>query len=852
MHYRKFGTDFTEALQRLTMHSHTDISYKSNAADKFVEVLLPLPLMATFTYKVPVADVSHIDIGFRVIVPFGKRKFYTGIVVGFPPAAPEGFEVKEIALILDNSPVVRHPQFKFWNWLSDYYLCAPGDVFKAALPAGLKLESETFVELNPDYDNISAPEYQLSANEVCIVQQLSHNGAMSVNAICTKLNEVRGVASLVNRMIEQGVLIISEKLVERYRPRIESFVEFAINPENISDAFNLVKGAKKQEHLLLAMLELSGFTRGITKEVLKSDVLKRADASPAILTAIVKKGILRIIKKETDRFKFTGSATGKLPVLSAGQSRALDKIHKSWLTKQVTLLHGVTSSGKTELYMHLINYVLNHGEQCLMLVPEIALTTQLTRRMQEVFGDKVIIYHSRFTDNERVDIWKRLLNDNSPRLIIGARSAVFLPFFKLGLVIVDEEHDASYKQFDPAPRYNGRDTAIVLASMHGAKTLLGSATPAIDTYHKAITGKFGLVSLTERYGDVQLPEISIVDMKQAFRSKNTKGTFAYDTEKIAKDALSNGGQVIFFQNRRGYAPLARCKQCAWVPKCEQCDVALTYHANIRQLQCHYCGSMYPLPTVCPQCKEPAIEILGYGTERVEEEVAKLFPDRKMLRMDLDTTRNKHAYEQIIDDFSDKKADILVGTQMVTKGLDFGGVEMVGVLNADALINFPDFRSSERAFNMLEQVSGRAGRRAGVKGTVVIQTYQPSHYVLSYVKSHNYEGFYTHEIEERRRFYYPPFTRVIYMYIKHRDPAKLRQIAEEYAAKLRELFGNRVFGPEEPAVGRVQGLYIRKIMLKIETGASMTKVKELLRGTYLGMHSIPYMKSATVYYDVDPY
>lgn len=815
----------------------------------YLEVLLPLPLNTTFTYRVPPEMYASVEIGYRVIVPFGKKKFYTGIVTAILNSPPSQVEIKDIAMVLDTSPVVCHPQMKLWDWVSEYYLCAPGEVYKAALPTGLKLESETFVEANPDYDIAEMPfAIPLEAE---IYQLLDHEGALAIHGIADKFDGRRGVTSTVNRMIEKGSLIISEKLMERYRARHETFVSFNITRERISDAFALTKGAKKQELLLLAMLELTGFSRGGTDDVSRDELLKRADVSPSILSAIAKKGIVTIFKKEINRFKFTGTATGKLPELSPAQSKALDEIHKSWLDRQVSLLHGVTSSGKTEIYIHLINYVLRKGDQVLMLVPEIALTTQLTRRLQHVFGEKVIIYHSRFTDNERVDIWKKLLQGKEPAVIIGARSAVFLPFKKLGLVIVDEEHDQSYKQFDPAPRYNGRDTAIVLASMHGAKTLLGSATPAVDTYFKALNGKFGLVKLTERYGYVSLPEIRIVDMKHAFRTKNMRGAFATDTISIAKEALDRDGQIILFQNRRGYAPLARCKQCAWVPRCEHCDVALTYHAHLRQLQCHYCGAVYPLPSVCPQCKEPAIEILGYGTERIEEEVEEIFPSYKMMRMDLDTTRNKNSYEQIIGDFSERKAQILVGTQMVTKGLDFKGVEMVGVLNADSLINFPDFRSNERTFNMLEQVAGRAGRRTGTHGLVIIQTYQPAHHVLSYVRSHDYEAYYHQEIEERRKFFYPPFTRIIYLYMKHRDPSRLRAVADAYASKLRALFGQRVFGPEEPVVGRIQGLYIRKIMLKIEANASMSKIKELLRHTYIDMHSMPQMKGTLVYYDVDP-
>lgn len=816
----------------------------------YVEVILPLPLHTTFTYRVPDDLKGEIGVGFRVIVPFGRKKFYTAIVVGIPNLPPAGMEVKEVAMVLDSYPVVRHPQLRLWQWIADYYLSAVGDVFKAALPAGLKIENETFVEVNPDFDFVEMPV--TDPREAEVVQLLDHEGSLSVNALSAKVSFDKGVEALVNRMIERGALVISEKLVERYRVRHETYVALNVMREELPEAFSRVKGAKKQETLLLAMLEMSGFQRGDAREVSRAALLERAGVAASILTALEKKGVLRTYKKEVSRFRFIGKADGKLPHLSEAQSKALDEIHKSWLGKDVTLLHGVTSSGKTEIYIHLINFVLSRGDQALYLVPEIALTTQLTRRLQEVFGERVIIYHSKFSDNERVDIWRKLLRDSKPVVVIGARSSVFLPFAKLGLVIVDEEHESSYKQFDPAPRYNARDVAVVLAGMHGAKTLLGSATPSVETYHKALNGKFGLVNLAVRYNDVELPEIRIVDMRRARQAGELKGTFARETEEMLHEALKHGSQVIMFQNRRGYAPLARCKQCAWTPRCEQCDVALTYHSHLRQLQCHYCGAVYPLPKVCPECKEPAIEIIGYGTERVEEEVAERFPGQKMLRMDLDTTRNKDSYARIIDDFSAGKARILVGTQMVTKGLDFGGVETVAVLNADAIINFPDFRSTERAFNMLEQVSGRAGRRAGNRGTVVVQTWQPEHPVLKFVVNHDYAGYFAREIAERQKCFYPPFTRVIYMYIKHRDPARLRSISDIYASRLRALLGNRVFGPVEPAVARVQGLYIRKIMLKVEVNASMQKVKEILRNTYIEMHDLPQMKGTVVYYDVDPY
>lgn len=816
---------------------------------EYVEVLVPLPLHAVFTYRLPSHLIGNVGVGHRVIVPFGTKKFYTAIVTGFANLPPANMEVKEVALLLDNAPVLRHPQLKLWRWIADYYLAAVGDVYKAALPAGLKIESETFVEVNPDY-NI-AENAPITERETEIYQLLSHEGAMTTGAIANKLKH-RGAASTVNAMVDRGILIVAEKLNERYRPRYEQLVEACFDAASLSDAFAAVKGAPKQEKLLLAFLDLSGLQQGKNIPVKREQLLERAAVLPSILTAVTGKGLLKLTKREANRFKFSGTPSGQLPRLSEAQMDALDAIHLSWKEKDITLLHGVTSSGKTEIYIHLINFVLNRGDQVLMLVPEIALTTQLTRRLQKVFGNAVVIYHSKFTDSERVDIWKRLLHSNEPLVIIGARSAVFLPFAHLGLVIVDEEHESSYKQFDPAPRYNGRDVAMVLAKMHGAKTLLGSATPSVETYYKAATGKFGLVSLTTRYGNVALPRIEVMDMNRMRREKSIKGTFATDTLRLAHEVLDRGSQIILFQNRRGYAPLARCRQCAWVPRCEQCDVALTYHSHLRQLQCHYCGAVYPLPKVCPQCHEPAIEIIGYGTERVEEEVEANFKGKRILRMDLDSTRSKDAYANIIDNFSEGKAQILVGTQMVTKGLDFAGVEMVGILNADSLINMPDFRASERAFNMLEQVSGRSGRRENQQGVVVIQSYQPSHPIISFVRQHDFQGFFNHEIEQRKAFAYPPFSRIIYIYLKHRDIAALKSITGIYADYLRKLFGTRVFGPEEPLVGRIQGLFIRKIMLKVEVNASMAKVKELLRQAIVDLSGIKEMRSAQIYYDVDPF
>lgn len=818
----------------------------------YAEVILPLPLQSTFTYHIPDELNGKIKIGHRVIVPFGMKKFYTGIVSSLSPIAPQGYEIKDIFSILEDYPIIKHPQQKLWQWIADYYMCTIGDVFKAAIPAGLKVESETFVELNPDFE--ISDENGLNEREIIISQTLDHNGKLTPGEIERKTG-FKNCGMIISRMIEKGAVIISEKLVERYRTLTETYVKLNFDAKDstkLHEAFDKIKRAKKQTNALLTLIHLSDASRRDSelREVTRTELIERSASTTTIINALAESGLIEIYKKEINRFRFDGKPSGILPQLSEAQNNALDEIHRSFFNHDISLLHGVTSSGKTEIYIHLINHILRQGNQALYLVPEIALTTQLTHRLQRVFGDKVVIYHSRFSDNERVDIWKRLLLNHEPCVVIGARSSIFLPFDKLGLIIVDEEHEASYKQYDPAPRYNARDAAILLASMHGAKTLLGSATPSIETYYKASNGKFGLITLSERYEGVKLPSIKIIDILDARKKYAMTGSIANETINITRNSLDNGEQSILFHNRRGFAPIARCKQCAWVPRCSNCDVSLTYHKRLNQLVCHYCGSVTPLPNICPACKEPAIEIHGFGTERIEDEIQALFPEKKILRMDLDTTRSKDGYANIIDDFSHRKADILVGTQMVTKGLDFAGVSSVGVLNADTLINYPDFRSAERAFNMLEQVAGRAGRR-DTEGTVAVQTTQPSHPVITHLLNHDYMGFYNHEIAERQQFNYPPFTRLIYIYLKHREADTLVELATIYSNRLRQLFGSRVFGPEEPTVSRIQSLYIRKIMLKIEPQASIKKVKEILTNEYNIMRQNPRMKSLTVYYDVDP-
>ncbi|MFI3240389.1 MAG: primosomal protein N' [Bacteroidales bacterium] len=822
---------------------------------KYVDVILPLPLYSPFTYSIPedMLDGS-VKIGSRVLVQFGRKKFYTAIVIMLHDNAPQGYEVKDIVSILDEYPIIKYPQLKLWEWISQYYLCSLGEVYKAALPAGLKVESETYIMANPEFEFVAGSDELLSEREMIVLSLVRSQARVQIMEI-ERATGLKRVEATVSSLIEKDALYVSERIKDNYRPKSETYVILTIEQgdnEGLNNCFSSVKQAKRQETLLLAYLELSQFMRkGELKMVRKSELLSRADVSVAILNAMVTKGLMRLYKQEVNRFAAGALTPMELPKLSEAQEVAYKSICRAFIDRNITLLHGVTSSGKTEIYIHLIEQILRQNKQVLYLVPEIALTTQLTIRLQRVFGDKVLIYHSKFSDNERVDIWKRLLNSNESFLVIGARSAIFLPYTNLGLVIVDEEHESSYKQHDPAPRYNGRNVAMVLASMHGAKTVLGSATPSVESYHNATTGKYGFVELNSRYEDIQMPEIRIVDLKVARKKRELRGIFSKPLLEACQSALADDKQIILFQNRRGYAPMATCKECAWIPKCENCDVSLTYHKYTNTLTCHYCGFSYTLPTICPACKQPTIEVVGYGTERIEDDIEGVFPESKILRMDLDTTRSKTAYDKIIDGFSNKRYQILVGTQMLSKGLDFDGVSLVGVMNSDSMLNFPDFRAHERAFNMLEQVAGRAGRK-GAQGLVYIQSSTPAHPLFKYLINHDYKGYFQEEIGERQKFGYPPFRKLIYIYMKHRDNNILSDLAVRYCNMLIQIFGERVLGPEEPIVSRVKLYHIRQIMLKMENEASMIKVKRILRDIYENMLKIdPRMKGVVIYYDVDP-
>lgn len=818
---------------------------------RFAQVILPLPLFSSFSYSVPQEMEENITIGSRVLVQFGKKKFYTGIVESFSQTPPGNFEIKPIMALLDEAPVIRYPQLKLWEWISSYYLCSMGDVFKAAIPTGLKPESESWVSLNPDYE---LPENKhFTEREAIVIQLLEGEKKMKLSEVEERLSLKK--STLISKMLDKGILEIAETVSSRYRPKTVTCVGLEIkrdDPEALHSVMDSVGRARQQEKALMAFLDLSGWmqTDKKLKEVTRESLLEKSGVSQAVVNALRDKGIFSIYKKSINRFNLPVDDTVNLSPLSVLQKKALDDIVESWQQKGVVLFRGVTGSGKTEIYTHLIQSALAQGNQALFLVPEISLTTQLTDRLRAVFGNRLIVYHSRFSDNDRVDIWKKLLNTNEPYVIIGARSSVFLPFARLGLVIVDEEHEASFKQYDPAPRYNARDTAIVLAKMHGAKTLLGTATPSIESYYKALTGKYGLVELEKRYDDSPLPDVEIVDMSRQRKERLNAGILSSNLVAATKKALEEEKQVIMFQNRRGFAPVVVCKACGWTPKCENCDVSLVYHKHSDSLHCHYCGYSIKNPAICPACGENAIDVFGHGTERIEEEISKEFPETRISRMDLDTTRNKDRYEDIISDFSNQNTDILVGTQMVSKGLDFEKVKVVGVLNADTLLNFPDFRSNERGFNMLEQVAGRAGRRKE-KGLVVVQTTDVKNPILSYVKRHDYLAYYEEEIKQRRELNYPPFSKLIMVYIKNKDAIIGEAAAKLYADALRDVFGERILGPEKPFVSRVATFYLQQIMIKIENGASMPKVKSILRSIYESLARDSRIKSSVIYYDVDP-
>ena len=754
----------------------------------FVDVILPLPLDGVFTYSVPSSLEEQVRMGLRVLVPLGRNKTYVGIISSVHHQAPEGYQVKDILQVLDVSPILLDSQLKLWKWIADYYMSPIGEVYKAALPSGLKAE-------------------------------------------------------------------------DGYRPKTELYIRLTEkfqNEQALHVALNMLQRADKQLTAFIDYLALSHWDslNGQTcqepvVEITRDELINSSHASLTTVNALVKRGLLETYEREVGRLNSGGEPhLENIKPLSSAQQDAYNQIQFSFLKKNVTLLHGVTSSGKTEIYIHLIRQALEQKKQVLYLLPEIALTVQIMQRLQHVFGNRLGIYHSKYSDAERVEIWQKQLSKNPYDVILGARSAVLLPFQNLGLVIIDEEHETSYKQQDPAPRYHARSTAIVLAQMFGAKTLLGTATPSLESYHNAKTGKYGQVALQERYKGIELPEIQIVDIKDLQRRKMMNGPFSPLLLSKAREALERGEQVILFQNRRGYAPMIECKQCGWVPHCQHCDVSLTLHRNLNQLTCHYCGYTYQVPTECPACGCKELRTKGYGTEKIEAEVQDIFPEARIARMDLDTTRSRQAYERIISDFSAGRTNILIGTQMVSKGLDFDKVSVVGILNADSMLNYPDFRAYEHAFMMMAQVSGRAGRK-GKRGLVILQTKSPDLPIISQVVRNDYPAFYQSLIAERQQFHYPPYYRLVYVYLKHRQDSLVESASIELGSRLRQWFGARVLGPDKPAVAKVKSLSIRKLVLKLELGLNMSDVRKYLALAQQQMLQDKRYSSLQIYFDVDP-
>ena len=731
---------------------------------------------------------GQVQRGFRVLVPLGRNKTYVGVISDIHNKAPEGYQTKDILQVLDVSPILLDSQLKLWQWIADYYMSPLGEVYKAALPSGLKAEdgfrpkTELYIRLTDKFKNEQA-------------------------------------------------LHVALNMLQRAGKQLTAFVDYLALSH-----WDTLSGQTCQEPVV---------------EITRDELINSSHASIQTLNALVKRGLLETYELEVGRLNHGGDPhLENIKPLSSVQQDAYNQIQFSFLKKNVTLLHGVTSSGKTEIYIHLIRQALEQKKQVLYLLPEIALTVQIMQRLQHVFGNRLGIYHSKYSDAERVEIWQKQLSRHPYDVILGARSAVLLPFQNLGLVIIDEEHETSYKQQDPAPRYHARSAAIVLAQMFGAKTLLGTATPSLESYHNAKTGKYGLVTLQERYKGIELPEIQIVDIQDLQRRKMMNGPFSPLLLAKTREALERGEQVILFQNRRGYAPMIECKQCGWVPHCQHCDVSLTFHRNFNQLTCHYCGFTYQVPTECPACGCKELRTKGYGTEKIEAEVQDIFPEARIARMDLDTTRSRQAYERIISDFSAGRTNILIGTQMVSKGLDFDKVSVVGILNADSMLNYPDFRAYEHAFMMMAQVSGRAGRK-GKRGLVILQTKSPGLPILDQVVRNDYPAFYQSLIAERQQFHYPPYYRLVYVYLKHRQDALVESASIEMSSRLRQLFGARVLGPDKPAVAKVKSLSIRKLVLKCEFGLNMADVRKYLALAQQQMLQDKRYSTLQIYFDVDP-
>lgn len=822
----------------------------------FAEILLPLPVPGTFTYRVPFALNEKIKVGQRVTVQFGKRRVYAGLVLALHQRPPQKGIPKYILSILDEKPLVNALQFRFWKWISDYYMSTLGEVMSVALPSAFRLSSESKVVLAPDF----VPDREtLNESEYRLTEALLQKNSLTIGEVA-KFVGYQKVLPLLKTMIERRLIAMEEELKQQYKPKKTKMIKLV--PDYFEEAAmqdlmdRLGKKAHKQLELVMGFISLSGFPPKKDFAIAKAELLAKTKVSAAALKALVEKGVFSLEEKIVSRFTEERSEKEDSFDLSPVQQKAYRLLTEQMKQHLVVLLHGVTSSGKTELYIKLIEDTLKNKKQVLYLLPEIALTTQIIHRLRRHFGDEIGVYHSRYNQNERAEVWENIAGIQKRgvhkpyRVILGPRSAMFLPFKNLGLVIVDEEHDASYKQFDPAPRYNARDAAIYMAKLHGAKVVLGSATPAIETYFNAKNGKYGLISLNERFGGVKMPEILVVNMKEEKRRRLLKSHFSSVLLAHIKQALEKQQQVILFQNRRGFSVRIECENCNWVPQCKNCDVTMTYHKNQELLKCHYCGYSRPVPAVCEVCGSPHLVMQGFGTEKVEEELSLLMPEAHIDRMDLDTTRSKNAFQRIIYNFENRKTDILAGTQMVTKGLDFDNVQVVGILSADNMLSFPDFRAHEHSFQLMEQVSGRAGRK-DKQGTVIIQTWQPGHPIIQDVVRHDYISMYERQLAERLRFRYPPYYRLVIIKLKHKDQGKLNMAAAELARDMKTRFGSLVYGPEYPMVSRIKNWYIKQIMLKISRNARLAEQKTLLKEILDNFKSHTSVKSVLVQVDVDP-
>lgn len=822
----------------------------------FIDVILPLSLPNLFTYRLPEVLNNDIQIGQRAVVPFGRGgKLYSALVKHIHNTPPSEYQAKYVESLLDDKPIVNEKQLKHWDWIADYYIANPGDVFSAALPGALKLASETKILINNEYEGDATND--LTDQEYQIYEALEIRNILNLQEI-SEILSIKNVHKIVKSLIEKRAIVVEEDLKRKYKAKLIPYVrltEFANEEKNLEQIFKEITRAKKQLDTLISFIKLSDRYADEPKEVKKIELQKSVNVSSSIINELVKKNIFEVYDVAVDRIgKYQKKLIGN-KTLNEYQETALAEIKSQFTKKDVVLLHGVTSSGKTEIYIKLIQEAIKKGEQVLYLLPEIALTTQLIARLQKVFGDVIGVYHSKFNENERVEVWNKVLDFEATKssqfqIVMGARSAMFLPFSNLGLIVIDEEHENSFKQYQPAPRYNARDASIVLAKLHGAKVLMGSATPAVETYWNAKEGKYGLVEITKRHGGVQLPEVLCADIKEATRKKKMKSHFSPLLMELMEGAFKNKEQVILFQNRRGYAPFLLCEECGHVPECKNCDVSLTYHKYPNLLKCHYCGTNKQMPTICGACGSPRVTLKGFGTEQIEEELALYFPKITVARMDADTTRTKNAYHRLITDFEEGNTNVLVGTQMVTKGLDFDNVSVVGILNADNMLNFPDFRAFERSYQLMSQVSGRAGRKAK-RGKVLIQTYEPYHPIIRQVMEHDYVGMYKNEIIERKKFKYPPFQRIIHFTLKHRDREVLNDGAREFTDALKSKFGSRVLGPDFPVISRIKNLYLKNAMLKVEREISVKKTRELVMEVKNHFVAFSKYKSVRITVDVDP-